>query len=332
MNRTLANKSVPAVGLGCMGMSEFYGETDDAQSLETLHAALDLGYRHFDTSDMYGRGHNEELLGKFIKQLGSRRDEILLATKFGIYRDPADKYNLLIDGSREYVKKACEASLKRLNTDCIDLYYVHRRDPNTPIEETVGALAELVQEGKIKAIGLSEVSVETLRKAHAVHPIAALQSEYSLWSRDLEEHTLPVLEELNIALVAYSPLGRGFLTGAITKEHIEQASADSDFRAKLPRFQGENLDANLQLVKALEELSSELGCTSAQLALAWLLDQYENLHVIPGTKRIKYLEGNFTAQQIQLDAAASAMLGKIFAPQAIAGKRYPDAILKGTNI
>lgn len=332
MNRLLANKSVPAVGLGCMGMSEFYGETDDAQSLDTLHAALELGYRHFDTSDMYGRGHNEELLGKFVKQLGPRRDEILLATKFGIYRDPSDKYNLLIDGSREYVKKACEASLKRLNTDCIDLYYVHRRDPNTPIEETISAMAELVQEGKIKAIGLSEVSVETLRKAHAVHPIAALQSEYSLWSRDLEEDILPVLKNLNIALVAYSPLGRGFLTGAITKQHIEQASADSDFRAKLPRFQGENLDSNLQLVRALEELSQELKCTPAQLALAWLLEQYDNLHVIPGTKRIKYLKGNFAAQDIKLDVAACAMLGKIFAPQAIAGKRYPDAILKGTNI
>jgi aryl-alcohol dehydrogenase-like predicted oxidoreductase len=332
MNRLLANKSVPAVGLGCMGMSEFYGATDDVQSLATLHAALDLGYRHFDTSDMYGRGHNEELLGKFIQQLGSRREQILLATKFGIYRDPSDKYSLLIDGSRAYVKKACEDSLKRLNTDCIDLYYVHRRDPKTPIEETISAMAELIQEGKIKAIGLSEVSVETLRKAHAVHPIAALQSEYSLWSRDLEEAILPALRELNIALVAYSPLGRGFLTGAVTKEQIEQASSDSDFRTKLPRFQGDNLDSNLQLVKALEQLSQELNCTPAQLALAWLLEQYDNLHVIPGTKRIQYLAGNFAAQQIELDVATSAMLGQIFAPQAIAGKRYPDAILQGTNI
>lgn len=332
MNRILANKSVPAVGLGCMGMSEFYGETDDAQSLETLHAALDIGYRHFDTSDMYGSGHNEELLGKFIKQLGGKRDQLLLATKFGIYRNPSDKYNLLIDGSKEYVKKACEASLKRLGVEHIDLYYVHRRDPHTPIEETVGALAELVKEGKIGAIGLSEVSVETLRRAHAVHPIAALQSEYSLWTRDLESETLPVLEELGVALVAYSPLGRGFLTGAISKEEIAKADSSNDFRAKLPRFQGENLEHNLELVKALEQLSREYQCSTAQLALAWLLEQYDNLHVIPGTKRVKYLAGNFAALELRLDAAVSAILGKIFDPQAIAGKRYPDAILKGTNI
>lgn len=332
MNRTLANKSVPAVGLGCMGMSEFYGATDDRESLQTLQAAFDLGYRHFDTSDMYGRGHNEELLGRFIKQLGGRRDELLLATKFGIYRDPNDKYKLLIDGSRAYVKKACEESLKRLNTDCIDLYYVHRRDPDTPIEETMEALAELVREGKIKAIGLSEVSVQTLRKAHAVHPLTALQSEYSLWTRDLEEEMLPTLRELGISLVAYSPLGRGFLTGALSRQQLEQANAETDFRAKLPRFQGENLQHNLQLVKTLEELSAELDCSPAQLALAWLLEQYEQLHVIPGTKRIQYLAGNFEAQRLQLDVRTSGLLSRVFAPQAIAGKRYPDAILQGTNI
>jgi aryl-alcohol dehydrogenase-like predicted oxidoreductase len=332
MKRMLAGKMVPAVGLGCMGMSEFYGETDDARSLATLEAALDLGYRHFDTSDMYGSGHNEELLGKFIKRIGAKRQDVLIASKFGIYRDPSDKYKLLIEGSRDYVKKACEASLKRLNVEQIDLYYVHRRDPNTPIEETVGALAELVKEGKIGAIGLSEMSPETLRKAHAVHPIAALQSEYSLWSRDLEQTMLPLCEQLGIALVAYSPLGRGFLTGKLDKNQIQQSDAAADFRTKLPRFQGENFDHNLELVKTLEKMSAELGCSTAQLALAWLLDQYANLHVIPGTKRIAYLQGNFSAQDVQLDAAASAMLGKIFDPSAIAGKRYPDAILQGTNL
>ncbi|WP_071871820.1 aldo/keto reductase [Atopomonas hussainii] len=330
--RLLAGKSVPAVGLGCMGMSEFYGATDDQQSLQTLQAAYDMGYRHFDTSDMYGRGHNEGLLGRFMTQLGSRRDDIVLASKFGIYRDPADKYTLLIDGSRDYVKRACEASLQRLNVDCIDLYYVHRRDPNTPIEETMQALAELVQEGKIKAIGLSEVSVETLRRAHAVHPVAALQSEYSLWTRDLEQDMLPALRELGVALVAYSPLGRGFLTGSLSKEQLSQSNADSDFRAKLPRFQGENFDRNMQLVEALSQLSDELGFTPAQLALAWLLEQYDDLHVIPGTKRIKYLTGNFAAQDVQLSPAHLAMLDELFAPHAVAGLRYPEAILKGTNI
>jgi aryl-alcohol dehydrogenase-like predicted oxidoreductase len=328
----LNNTRIPTIGLGCMGMSEFYGETLDTQSLETLHAALDIGYRHFDTSDMYGRGHNEELLGKFLAQIGGRRQEILLATKFGIYRDPSDKYNLLISGKADYVTAACDASLKRLGVDYIDLYYVHRRDINTPIEETVGAMADLVKAGKIGAIGLSEVSVETLKKAHAVHPISALQSEYSLWSRDVENEILPLCEEMGIAFVAYSPLGRGFLTGKIDKEQLSATDASIDFRAKLPRFQGENFDRNMALVHKLEERAAAMGCTPSQLALAWLLDQYSNLHVIPGTKRISYLTANYAALNVKLDAATSDLLGQMFDPAMIAGRRYPDAILKGTNL
>lgn len=328
----LSDARIPSIGLGCMGMSEFYGETVDAQSLETLHAALDIGYRHFDTSDMYGRGHNEELLGKFLSQIGGRRQEVLLATKFGIYRDPADKYNLLVSGKADYVKSACEASLKRLGVDYIDLYYVHRRDINTPIEETVGAMADLVKEGKIGAIGLSEVSVETLKKAHAVHPIAALQSEYSLWTRDVESEILPLCEQLGIAFVAYSPLGRGFLTGKIDKAQLQSTDASVDFRAKLPRFQGENFDQNMELVRKLEQRAAELECSPSQLALAWLLDQSENLHVIPGTKRVPYLAANYAALNIKLDAATRALLGQVFDPNMIAGRRYPDAILKGTNL
>lgn len=328
----LTDRNMPAVGLGCMGMSEFYGQIDDARSLETLHAALDIGYRHFDTADMYGRGHNEELLGKFISQIGQRRQQVLVASKFGIYRDPNDKYTLMVSGKRDYVKKACEASLKRLRVDYIDLYYVHRRDPDTPIEETVGALADLVKDGKIGAIGLSEVAPATLRKAHAVHPIAALQSEYSLWSRNIEQEALPVCRELGIAVVAYSPLGRGFLTGKLDKAQITGADAASDFRAKLPRFQGENFDRNLELVKRLEDVSAEVGCTPAQLALAWLLQQYEHLHVIPGTKRVAYLAGNFAAKDIGLDEATSALLTSLFDPSAVWGERYPEAILQGTNL
>lgn len=328
----LNDTRIPPVGLGCMGMSEFYGPTVDAQSLETLHVALDIGYRHFDTSDMYGRGHNEELLGKFLSQIGSRRQEILIASKFGIYRDPADKYNLMVSGKRDYVTAACDASLRRLGVEHIDLYYVHRRDANTPIEETIGALADLVKAGKIGAIGLSEVSADTLKKAHNIHPIAALQSEYSLWSRDVEQEMLPLCEELGIAFVAYSPLGRGFLTGKLDKAQINAAEASVDFRNKLPRFQGENFDSNMELVKKLEQRAADLDCTSSQLALAWLLDQYKNLHVIPGTKRVGYLASNFAAMEIAIDGQTSAMLGQVFDPSAISGRRYPDAILKGTNL
>jgi aryl-alcohol dehydrogenase-like predicted oxidoreductase len=328
----LSDIRVPAIGLGCMGMSEFYGATNDAQSLEALHVALDIGYRHFDTSDAYGQGHNEQLLGQFLAQIGGRRQEVLLATKFGIKRDPADALKFMFSGDRSYVNAACDASLKRLGVDHIDLYYVHRRDVNTPIEETIGALADLVKAGKIGAIGLSEVSAETLKKAHAVHPIAALQSEYSLWTRDVEQEILPLCEALDIAFVAYSPLGRGFLTGKLDKAQIDGTTGSGDLRAKLPRFQGENFDQNRELVKQLEQRAVALECTSSQLALAWLLHRYKNMHVIPGSKRVTYLAANFSALNLTLDTATVDMLGQMFDPGAIAGQRYPDALLKTVNL
>lgn len=330
--KNLVDLEVPRVGLGCMGMSEFYGPTDEAESLKTLHAAFDIGYRHFDTSDMYGRGHNEELLGRFVRELGARRKDALIASKFGIYRDPDDKYSLLLSGKRAYVQRACEASLRRLKVECIDLYYVHRRDPETPIEETIEAMADLVKEGKIGAIGLCEVSVDTLRRAHRVHPVSALQNEYSLWTRDVEGGMLSVCQELDVSLVAYSPLGRGFLTGKLKKSDVEAADPASDFRVKLPRFQGDNFDRNYQLVEQLKALSDQVGFTPSQLALAWLLHQYDKLHVIPGTKRLRYLADNFSAKDIKLEVAALQALGAIFNPAAIVGERYPEAILRGTNI
>ena len=332
MGRSIANKSVAAVGLGCMGMSEFYGDRNDPESLKTLHAALDMGYNHFDTADMYGAGHNEELVGQFAKELGSKRDDVVIASKFGIRRDPNDKYNLIIDNTKAYVKAACEASLKRLNVETIDIYYMHRRNANTPIEEPMEALAELVKEGKIKSIGLSEVSIETLERASKVHHVEALQSEYSLWSRDVEQTILPACKALGTNFVAYSPLGRGFLTGGITKADIQQADVNKDFRAKLPRFQEENIVKNLELVAKVQELSKELNCTPAQLSLAWLLKQYDNLHVIPGTKRVKYLGDNFGALQVDLSPKIITTLSSIFSSDNIYGARYPQAILDGTNL
>ena len=332
MSKRLANKLVSPIGLGCMGMSEFYGERNDAQSLETLHAALDMGYNHFDTADMYGQGHNESLLGQFVSDIGSKRDDIVFASKFGIRRDPNDKYNLIIDNSKEYVKAACEASLKRMNLEALDIYYMHRRDPNVPIEEPMEALAELVKAGKIKAIGLSEVSADTLRRANQVHQVEALQSEYSLWSRDIETEILPACIDLGVQFIAYSPLGRGFLTGQISKEQIEQADVASDFRAKLPRFQKENIDTNLALVNKVEEISRELGCSTGQVALAWLLSRHENVHVIPGTKRVKYLRDNFAAQNVTLSDSIITSLDELFSRDNVAGERYPEAILAGTNL
>ena len=332
MSRLICGKSVKAVGLGCMGMSEFYGDRNDAESLETLNAALEMGYNHFDTADMYGQGHNEQLVGSFVKDLGAKRDDVVIASKFGIRRDPNDKYNLIIDNTKKYVKEACEASLKRLNLETIDLYYMHRRNPETPIEEPMEALAELVKEGKIRGIGLSEVSTETLKRAHAVHPVAALQSEYSLWTRGVEEDILPVCDELGISFVAYSPLGRGFLTGGISKSDIQQADVNKDFRAKLPRFQDENIDKNLELVEKVKSISTDLNCTPAQIALAWLLKQYDNLHVIPGTKRVKYLADNFGALNVELDVSIMDSLNNIFSMDNVFGERYPEAILAGTNL
>ncbi|MDH5251647.1 MAG: aldo/keto reductase, partial [Cyclobacteriaceae bacterium] len=269
------------LGLGCMGMSEFYGSFDDVESIKVIHRAIDLGITFLDTADAYGPHKNEVLVGKAIK---GKRDRITLATKFGIVRDVNDPSKRGVNGKPEYVRSSCDASLQRLGVDVIDLYYLHRKDPNTPIEETVGAMSELVKAGKIKAIGLSEVSAETLRKAHAVHPISALQTEYSLWSRDPEDELFDVCKELKIAFVAYSPLGRGFLTGSIKKF---EDFAPNDWRRGSPRFQGENFQKNLGLVKKLEDMATKRGCTASQLALAWVLAQGDFIFPIPGTKRLR---------------------------------------------
>ncbi len=316
--------SVSAIGLGCMGMSEFYGPTDDAQSLATLERAFALGVTHYDTADMYGSGHNETLLARF---LAGRREKVVVATKFGIVREPG-KYERRIDTSPAYVRAACEASLKRLGIETIDLYYAHRLNPDTPVEDTVAAMAELVEAGKVRALGLSEVSAATLRRAHAVHPIAALQSEYSLWTRDVEAEVLPALRELGVALVAYAPLGRGMLTGAIGKDTI---LAENDFRRLSPRFQGDNLDANLRLVAAVKALADERGCTPGQVALAWLLAQGPDILPIPGTRRIARLEENVGAAAVTLSPADLARLDAAMPPGTAAGARYPAEGMKGLN-
>ena len=281
-------------GLGCMGMSEFYGEGDDAESLATIHRALELGVTLLDTADMYGPYTNEELVGRAI---ADRRDEVVVATKFGIVRDPNDPHRRGVDGSPDYVRRACEGSLQRLGVDHIDLYYQHRVDPDTPIEETVGAMAQLVQEGKVRYLGLSEASPETVRRACSVHPISALQTEYSLWSREPEDEILPTCRELGVGFVAYSPLGRGFLTGAIRS--IDDFDED-DFRRYQPRFQGENFQRNLDLVDRINDLAAEKGVTPAQLALAWVLSQGEDIVPIPGTRRIERLEENIGALDVEL--------------------------------
>ncbi|HLO77793.1 MAG TPA: aldo/keto reductase [Magnetospirillum sp.] len=316
--------TVSALGLGCMGMSEFYGPTDEAQSLATLARAFDLGVTHYDTADMYGSGHNETLLGRFV---ADKRDRVVVATKFGIVREPG-QYSRTVDTSPDYVRRACEASLKRLGIDTIDLYYAHRRNPDIPIEDTVRAMAELVKQGKVRALGLSEVSAATLRRAHAVHPIAAVQSEYSLWTRDPEAEVLPTCRELGIGFVAYSPLGRGMLTGAITKA---DDLPENDFRRMSPRFQGGNLDANLHLVDKVRELAAAKGCTPGQVALAWLLAQGPDILPIPGTKRIKYLEDNVGAASVSLSADEVSRLNAALPPGAAAGDRYPGEGMKGLN-
>lgn len=313
------------LGLGCMGMSEFYGQRNDEESLNVIRNAYERGISFFDTADMYGPYTNEELVGK---ALGSFRNEVTLATKFGILRDVNDPSKRGVNGKPEYVRASCEGSLKRLGVEVIDLFYLHRKDPATPIEETVGAMARLIEEGKIRGIGLSEVSAETLRKANEVHPISALQSEYSLWTRDPEDGILETCRELGIAFVAYSPLGRGFLTGQIKKFEDFEAN---DYRRFSPRFQGKNFEKNLQLVKKIEELAMQKGCTAAQLALAWVLAQGDHIFPIPGTKKLKYLDENIGALDVQISQKEMEEIESI-APRGIAsGERYPENMMGSIN-
>jgi aryl-alcohol dehydrogenase-like predicted oxidoreductase len=323
-----ADLEVAEIGLGCMGMSEFYGTGDDVESVATIERAVELGVTLFDTADMYGPHTNERLVGGALR---SARDRVVIATKFGIVRDPANPLARSVCGRPDYVRSACDASLQRLGVDTIDLYYQHRVDPEVPIEETVGAMAELVSAGKVRHLGLSEASAGTIRRAHAVHPIAAVQSEYSLWSRDIEAEVLPTLRELGIGLVAYSPLGRGFLTGAITSpDDLEEGDYRRNATAA-PRFGPGNLEANRRLVDRLDKIAAEKGCTTAQLSLAWVLAQWEGIVAIPGTKRRTYLEQNVAAADVSLSADELERLTTAVPADQVAGARYSEPMMRRIN-